>query len=274
MRRLVAVAAALLATCMVAACSDDSGGGDDAAEPSSAPTSPSAAPVEAASLDGTTYTSTSVEGHDLVADTTIELGFDDGSMSASAGCNSMFGAYALTDGTLAWTGEPAGTLMACPDELAAQDQWLSGLLTTGMTATSEGSTLTLTDGEVTIELASGAGEDLAGVLGRSWTAVGTIADGATTRLPVRTARPTLNVADDGLARLFTGCNSGRTTVQVDGDTLSFANTRVTQGNCQGPARLTEQTVLSVLDGPADNAELHEKVLIVTKGDQGLVFQLR
>ena len=29
----------------------------------------------------------------------------------------MFGAYAVTDGTLAWTGEPAGTLMACPDEL-------------------------------------------------------------------------------------------------------------------------------------------------------------
>lgn len=273
MRRLAGVATLLLVGGMMVGCSDDSAG-DDAHEPSSAPTSPSAAAVDAASLDGTTYTSTSVAGHDLVADTTIELGFDDGSMSASAGCNSMFGAYAVTDGTLAWTGEPAGTLIACSDELAAQDQWLIGLLTTGMTATSEGSTLTLSDGEVTIELASAAGEDLAGVLGRSWTVVGTIADGVTTRLPVRTARPTLNVADDGLARLFTGCNSGRTTVQVDGDTLAFANTRVTQGNCQGPARLTEQTVLSVLDGPADNAELHEKVLIVTKGDQGLVFQLR
>ena len=149
------------------------------------------------------------------------------------------------------------------------------LLTTGMTATSEGSTLTLTDGEVTIELASGAGEDL---VGRARPLLdGGRHDRRTARrpgCPMRTARPTLNVADDGLARLFTGCNSGRTTVQVDGDTLSFANTRVTQGNCQGPARLTEQTVLSVLDGPADNAELHEKVLIVTKGDQGLVFQLR
>ena len=112
------------------------------------------------------------------------------------------------------------------------------------------------------------------MLGRSWTAVGTIADGATTRLPCVRRGPPSTSRTDGLARLFTGCNSGRTTVQVDGDTLSFANTRVTQGNCQGPARLTEQTVLSVLDGPADNAELHEKVLIVTKGDQGLVFQLR
>ena len=121
---------------------------------------------------------------------------------------------------------------------------------------------------------SGTGEDLSGVLGRSWTAVATIAEGTTSRLPIRTARPTLNVADDGLARLFSGCNSGRTTVQVDGDTLSFASTRVTRGNCDGPAGLTEQLVLSVLDGPADHAELHEKVLIVTKGDEGLVFQLR
>ena len=49
---------------------------------------------------------------------------------------------------------------------------------------------------------------------------------------------------------------------------------MTRGSCDGPAGLTEQTVLSVLDGPADHAELHEKVLIVTKGDEGLVFQLR
>jgi heat shock protein HslJ len=271
---------AVLALGVLVACSDDSGGGsggESGEETSAESPSPSATPVEAASLNATTYTSTSVEGHDLVEGTTIELGFSDGSMSVSAGCNTMFGPFGVTDGTLAWTAEPVTTLIGCPDELAAQDQWLTGLFTTGMAATSDGSTLILDDGEVTIELASetvATGDDLSSVLGRSWTAVGTISEGTTTRLPRRTARPTLNVAADGLARLFTGCNSGRTTVQVDGDTLSFANTRVTGGTCEGPARLTEETVLAVLDGPADHVELHEKILIVTKGDRGLLFQLR
>ena len=61
------------------------GAGDEADAEQHPPTTPSAAPVEAADLEGTTYTSTSVEGHDLVEGTSIELGFDDGSMSVSAG---------------------------------------------------------------------------------------------------------------------------------------------------------------------------------------------
>ena len=57
---------------------------------------------------------------------------------------------------------------------------------------------------------------LDGVLGSTWTAIGTISEGTTSRLPVQTRRPTLSVRADGLSRVFTGCNSGRTTVRIDG----------------------------------------------------------
>jgi heat shock protein HslJ len=134
----------------VAGCgSDDSSGATD---DSSASASGSA--VTADDLEGTTYVSTSVTGHDLVEGSTINLSFEGPRMQLSAGCNIMSAAYDVTDGTLAWTGEPAATMMACPDDLMAQDQWLIELFQDGVTATSDGSTLTLSNDEVTIELAA------------------------------------------------------------------------------------------------------------------------
>ena len=77
-------------------------------------------------------------GYDLVADTTIRLTFEDGNLSVNAGCNTMFAPYELTADSLAWTEEPAATMMGCPDDLAAQDQWLAELFTTGVGAAADG----------------------------------------------------------------------------------------------------------------------------------------
>jgi heat shock protein HslJ len=112
----------------------------------------SASPVSADDLDGTTYVSTSVEGHDLVTGTEVTLGFDDGSLAVSAGCNTQTADYELNDETLQWTGDPAATMKACSDELAAQEEWLRSLFVDGVNATADGSTLTLSDGDVTLEL--------------------------------------------------------------------------------------------------------------------------
>ena len=146
----VAVMVALVFLGVAGCGSDDS---SEATDDSS--TSASGSAVTADDLEGTTYVSTSVTGHDLVEGSTINLSFEGPRMQLSAGCNIMSAAYDVTtDGTLAWTGEPAATMMACPDDLMAQDQWLIGLFQDGVTATSDGSTLTLANDEVTIELAS------------------------------------------------------------------------------------------------------------------------
>ena len=140
----------------VAGCgSDDSSGATDGATDASS-TSTSGSTVTVADLEGATYDSTSVTGYDLVQGSMINLSFEGARMQVSAGCNIMSAAFDITDGTLAWTGEPTSTMMACSDELTAQDQWLIGLFQDGMTATgpSDGTTLTLTNDDVTIELES------------------------------------------------------------------------------------------------------------------------
>ncbi len=45
-------------------------------------------------------------------------------------------------------------MMACADDLTAQDQWLIDMFQNGATATSDGSTLTLANDDVTVELES------------------------------------------------------------------------------------------------------------------------
>jgi heat shock protein HslJ len=111
-------------------------------------------PVTADQLEGMTYNSTSVTGQDMVADTTVKLAFEADTMSVNGGCNAMGGPYAVDSGKLAWSGEPHSTMMACSDELTAQDDWLRQAFSDGFEATSEddGNTLTLTQGDVTIEL--------------------------------------------------------------------------------------------------------------------------
>lgn len=275
--RVVGVGAALLLAGTLAACADDP---DDDATPSS-PTSSSSSTAEAtgaaldpAALDGTSYTSTSVEGHELVPDTAIDLAFEGDTMSVWAGCNTLFGAYEVDGGTLAWSAEPAATMMMCEPELTEQDQWLTSLFTSGVTATGDSQALTLEADGITIELATEAPDDLQSLLGRTWTAIGTVADGAVSRLPVDTRRPRLDVGADGLSRLFTGCRSGRVTVQVEETALVFSNVTLQRGRCTGPARRTERKVLALLDGASDNAELHEHLLVVTQGGEGLAFEIR
>ncbi len=269
---LARLGAGLLLAGALVACGSESDGGSSAPE-----TSPESAgaTLDPASLDGTTYTSTSVEGRELVSGSTIELSFEDDTMSVWAGCNSMFGAFEVTGTDLAWSTEPAATMMMCEPELIEQDQWLADLLTSGVTATADGGNLTLEGDDVTIELTSASSaDDLDGLLGSTWTAIGTVSDGTVSRLPVDTRRPRLDVGDDGLARLFTGCRSGRTTVRIDGTTIDFANTTVQRGRCTGPTRKTERAVLDLLEGPSDNAELHDHLLVVTREGQGLFFEVR
>ena len=96
-------------------------------------------------LNGRSYTSTEVRGHDLVAGSTVTLAFEDGQISANAGCNTMNGSATWDGGTLVVAEPLASTMMGCEDALAAQDQWLSSFLTSSPALKVEGDTLTLGD---------------------------------------------------------------------------------------------------------------------------------
>jgi heat shock protein HslJ len=141
MRRLTVL---LLLVTLLAACGDD--GGDDAGS------GDGGTPATAEDLDGKTFASTGSDGHELVEDTVVSLTFTGGSLAFSAGCNSMNADYELTDGTLELTSEVSGTLMACPPERQAQDEWLNGFLGGGPDATIDGDVLTLASGDESLEL--------------------------------------------------------------------------------------------------------------------------
>ena len=263
-------AVALLVLTLTAACADSS---DSTSSPSPT-TDDSSSTLDAAAFAGRSYASTSVEGAELVEGTTIDVGFEGETMSVNAGCNTTFGPFEVDGTTIAWTSEPGATMMMCDPDLLEQDRWVTEFFQAGADATIEGDAMTLQAGGVTIELATDTPDDLSSLLGRTWTAIGTVSDGSVSRLPVDTRRPRLDVGADGLSRLFTGCRSGRVTVQVDETALVFSNVTLQRGRCTGPARQTERAVLALLDGASDSAELHDHLLVVTQGGEGLFFEVR
>lgn len=96
-------------------------------------------------LEGRSFTSTEVRGHDLVEGSTVTLSFDADNLAARAGCNTIVGTVSTADDTLTFDSQAASTMMACEPDLMAQDQWLTDFLASSPSLKVEGSTLTLGD---------------------------------------------------------------------------------------------------------------------------------
>jgi heat shock protein HslJ len=233
-----ALAVLALSALALAACGsdDDSPAADDSLPAvGSAPTGDD--------LADRAFESTEVTGHELVADTTIELAFMADSVGARAGCNSMNGGYSITDGTLE-VGQMASTMMACSDELMAQDTWLSEFLSSGPAIALDGDTLTLTGDDATLVLEAVQPAELEGT---TWTVTGIVANEAVSSLPMD-AEASITITD-GQAAIRTGCNSGSTSVEITDTTITFGPIALTKMACADEEvdRL-ERHVLAVLDG--------------------------
>jgi heat shock protein HslJ len=124
---------ALLFALLIASC----GGG---ASPSPSGPGPGGSP-DPAGLEGRTFLSTAVDGRVLVAGSRITLSFRAGQIGASAGCNSMGGAYRL-DGDRVVAPQLAISEIGCDQALMTQDEWIADLLN-GSTLTLDGANLTL-----------------------------------------------------------------------------------------------------------------------------------
>ena len=105
-------------------------------------------PLEPAALEGT-WSDPEVEGYELAG--TLTMNFEDGRIAVQGGCNNLMGPYEL-DGDQLTAGPLASTMMACPDPLMEQDTWIAGLLSGGVGVEVDGTTLTLSSGDVTITL--------------------------------------------------------------------------------------------------------------------------
>lgn len=220
-------------------------------------------------LDGTVFLSTSVTGRDLVPDSTVRLSFEDGQIGVSAGCNSMGGGYSLDGDQIVIDGEMRSTLMGCEQALMDQDTWLGAWVNAGLTWQLDGTTLTLTGDDVTMELAAEqpAGD---GTVEGAWQ-LDTIIDGETAAsVPADVETPTLEVTGDQV-NVFTGCNRGGGTVEVADTTLTFGPMRLTRMACDEPAMALEATVTRLLDGAVPYV-LKGELLTLGDDDAGLVWR--
>ncbi len=265
----LAVAAVVLG---LAACGSD----DDSSsttEPSSGATEPAPAETDlsADALDGRTFTSTDVEGKELVDGSTLTFSFEGDMLGVNAGCNQQTTSYEIDGTTLRWTGVPAATMMACSDELMAQDTWVTELLTAGVEASLEGASLTMVSGGVTVVAEEQAAEELP-IVGTAW-ALESITTGETvSSVPVDVEAPTLSFADDGTVEVYAGCNRGGTTATIaeDGSTITFDPIATTKMACSPAAMDLEAQVLAVLDGEVQ-ASTADGQLTLTNGDTALTY---
>jgi heat shock protein HslJ len=134
-----------LAVTGLASCSD----GDDRTA-----VTPPTTVVTADDLEGQSFGSTAVTGHDLVPDTTVSLTFAEHLVSAVAGCNTQNAGVDVVGGRLQITSEFAATSLRCEDRLLDQDRWVAEFLGSGPMVALDGPILTLNAGDEAIQLES------------------------------------------------------------------------------------------------------------------------
>lgn len=246
----------LTATMVVAACSTAGSTGSGSPSPA------------AATLDGRTFLSTTVQGRELVAGSTVRLTFKDGQLGIGAGCNHIGGGYTIIDRRLT-TGQLAMTDMGCAAPLMAQDTWLSGFVA-GATVLLEGDTLTLRNGDVSMTLTDREVADPDRPLeGTRWVVDGIVSGDAVSSVPAG-ATASVTIAD-GQMQVQAGCNSGHATVEVTATTLTIGPLALTKRACAPAATALEQAVTDVLAGKVGYA-IEADVLTLTSGTAGLTLR--
>jgi heat shock protein HslJ len=232
--------------------------------------------AQAVGLDGRTFLSTAVTdgaaAKVLAPETRIRLVFNaDGSLGASAGCNSIGGTYRVVDGVL--DVEPgAMTEMGCDEARHAQDAWLIEFLASDPRIVLSGNDLGLSSGTTAIRLLDRevAEPDLP-LAGTQWVVDSIIEGEAVSSVPDG-ARATLRIAEDGSAVIQTGCNEGGGRVVLDGAQIRFTDLVSTDMACVDGRADLERAVMAVLNAESATWTIDAGRLTITAGGAGLSFQ--
>ncbi len=270
------VAAALVAVVIVVACggAGPSVGGSAAPSPSGSgpPSRNGASPGPA--LAGRTFLSTRVLVDDqerpLVPGTRIRITFEDGRLSASAGCNLLGAEYRLEDGVLR-IANAAVTEMGCDPPRHAQDDWLFGLLGRGPSVSFDGDELTLKADTTVIGFVDRriAEPDLP-LVGTEWRLATILSGDVASSVPAGVVAG-LRFDAAGQLSVETGCNSGGGPYEIDGDELRVGDLLLTKRACLGAAGAVEAAVLAVLEADRVVFGIEGSTLRLVAGPMALDF---
>lgn len=220
------------------------------------------------SPEGRTFVSTNVEGRALVAGSIIRFTFQDGGVSANAGCNSMGGPYRI-EGDRLIADQLSTTEMACDPALMEQDRWLAGLLG-GATITLDGDTLTLTKGITRLTLLDREVADPdRPLLGTRWVVDGLVAGDTASSVPAGVIAA-LTFAD-GRVDVEAGCNTGGGAIRATETTIDFGPIGLTKMACEPGRMAVEQAVTTVLSDTVRYA-IEATTLTLDAGGVGLMLR--
>jgi heat shock protein HslJ len=262
-------------TLLLVACSQAPGASPTPSpSPSPAP-SPTPSPVPPVGLIGRTFLSTgvTVDGapYALAAGTRIRLIFDNGTLSANAGCNIIGGNLVIDGDKLRFSGASM-TEMGCDEPRMAQDQWLITFLSSSPTFVLNGNDLTLTSGTTAVTLLDREiAEPDQPLAGPTWSLASFISGDTVSSVPVGISAA-FTFADDGTFSANFGCNSGGGTYVTEGNTITFSDIVMTKMACGGAGGQVESAVLTVIgaEGPIQFA-IDAGSLTFMAGDLGLQF---
>ncbi|WP_162803097.1 META domain-containing protein [Ornithinimicrobium avium] len=226
-------------------------------------------------LSGRTFLSTAVtrDGapRELVERSRISLTFADGRLTAQAGCNTMFGDYRV-EGEVLVIDALGTTEMGCPDGLAAQDDWLSGLLSSRPRLELHGEQLVLVTTTDTVTLLDRVVADPdRPLVGTVWRVDALTCGEAVSSVPVG-AEASLTFGEDGTVQVRGGCNTGSASYTAVDRTVSLGPVAMTRMACEGGRGELEAAVLRVLDAGELQLTITADRLTLTTGRDGLVLR--
>lgn len=207
----------------------------------------------------------------LVAGTRIRLSFTATDLSASAGCNTIGGAYRIDAGRLIMDAI-ATTEIGCPADLGAQDAWLAAFLGAKPTVNLGGNELALASGTVVVKLLDRTVADPdRPLVGPTWTVDSIISGDAVSSVP-QGATATLVFNANGTLTIFAGCNQGGATWTKAGSGIQVSDLVLTKKACVGSANELESTVVAVLHAGTMALTIEAGSMTLQAGANGL--QLR
>lgn len=224
-------------------------------------------------LEGRTFLSIDVTVNGiqqpLVPGTRISLTFRDGTVHASAGCNSLSGGYRLDGGRLV-VDSLGGTEMGCDPDRHAQDERLAAWLTSRPQVRLNGSDLVLDGGGAVIRLVDREVADPDRPLaGTRWVLTTIIQGDAAMSVPAGVTA-TLELTEDGNYSIR-ACNQGGGSYEVDGGSITFGDAVITRMACQDARGDVEAAMLRVLGAGQVAYTITADSLMLDAGGAGLGF---
>lgn len=223
-----------------------------------------------ASLDGTSWTVTAINGAVPVADSHPTMTFAADKMSASTGCNQLSSGY-VANGTGITISQGAMTAMACSDELMKQESSFTAALAKVTRFTLNGDSLLLQDasGASLLTLAKAVAPAAKPLEGTTWQLSG-VRSGQTVSSVVAGSSVTMQITGGKLSGR--ACNTFRADVTTSGTTITVGPVASTKMACPSEDLTTQEQKVLTLLGAATSYRITGSQLQLSSADgSGLEF---